>query len=132
MKKTFTKLMMAVIIMVPLLSLVAIPVQAATNDTIGGSVDLGVNDAEEIGLGNKAPKQIMVQVIRIALGFLGLIAVIIILIGGFKWMTAQGNDDKISEARKLIQAGIVGLVIILAAWGITFWLLDTIANNITR
>ncbi|MFA6106084.1 MAG: hypothetical protein WC745_00180 [Patescibacteria group bacterium] len=121
MKKKLIQLMMAMLVIVPLLSIaVTVNAQALTTN------DLGLNDASNIGLGNEDPKSIIVNVIRVILGFLGLIAVIIILIGGFKWMTAQGNDDKITEARKLIQAGAVGLVIILAAFGITQFLIKTV------
>ena len=52
------------------------------------------------------------------LGFLGLIAVIIILYGGFRWMTAGGNEDAVKKAKHTLMAGIIGLVIIMAAWGI--------------
>lgn len=126
MKKKLIQLMMATLIIVPLLSMaVSVNAQALTTN------DLGLNDANNIGLGNEDPKSIIVNVIRVILGFLGLIAVIIILIGGFKWMTAQGNDDKITEARKLIQAGAIGLVIILAAFGITQFLINTIFDATT-
>ncbi|MFA6393486.1 MAG: hypothetical protein WCW25_01235 [Patescibacteria group bacterium] len=121
MKKKLIQLMMAMMVIIPLLSVaVTVNAQALTTN------DLGLNDANDIGLGNEDPKSIIVNVIRVILGFLGLIAVIIILIGGFKWMTAQGNDDKITEARKLIQAGAIGLVIVLAAFGITQFLINTI------
>jgi len=63
-------------------------------------------------------------VINVIMGFLGIVAVIIILIGGFKWMTASGSEDKVTEARKLIVAGIIGLVIILAAFAITKFVLN--------
>ena len=72
-----------------------------------------------LGLGKRSLDEAVVGLINVALGFLGLIAVIIILIGGFKWMTAGGNEDKVGEARKTIFAGIIGLAIILFAWGIT-------------
>jgi len=126
MKKKLIQLMMATLIIVPLLSMaVSVNAQPLTTN------DLGLNDANSIGLGDEDPKSIIVNVIRVILGFLGLIAVIIILIGGFKWMTAQGNDDKITEARKLIQAGAIGLVIILAAFGITQFLINTIFDATT-
>jgi len=123
MKKNIAKLIMIAFLILPVFSLMAAPVLAQT-----GNVDLGLNTGNQIGLGNTGPKEIIVNLVQVALGFLGIIAVIIILIGGFKWMTAQGNDDKIAEARKLIQAGVIGLVIILAAWGITFWLISTVWN----
>ena len=63
----------------------------------------------------------MASLINVAMGLLGIIAVVIILIGGFQWMTAGGNDDKVAEARKRIFAGIIGLAIILSAWAIAIF-----------
>lgn len=79
------------------------------------------------GLGVKDPRAIAAQIINIILGFLGIIAVVIILMGGFKWMTAGGNEDKVGEAKKLITAGIIGLVIILASFGIATFVLSQLS-----
>jgi len=78
--------------------------------------------------GNTNPRDIAERVIQFAMSFLGLIAVAIILYGGFKWMTAAGNDEKVDEAKKLIGAGIVGLIIIVAAYSIvTFVIANLLA-----
>ncbi|MEW6609877.1 MAG: Mbov_0395 family pilin-like conjugal transfer protein [bacterium] len=63
-------------------------------------------------------------VINVILGLLGVVAVVIIIIGGFKWMTAGGNDEKISEAKKLIGQGVIGLIIVLAAYAIARFVMD--------
>ena len=63
-------------------------------------------------------KGTIAKIINIILGFLGIGAVIIILIGGFKWMTAAGNEDQIAEARKYIINGVIGLVVVFASWAI--------------
>jgi len=83
------------------------------------ALDLGINAAENIGLGAANPKDVAVNIIHIVLGFLGLLAVIMILIGGFKWMTAGGNEDQVGEAKKIIIAAVIGLLIIIASWAIT-------------
>lgn len=80
------------------------------------------------GLGNRDPREIVAQVINVILGFLGIIAVVIILLGGFKWMTAGGNEDKVGEAKKLIVAGIIGLVIILAAFAIATFVINQLLS----
>ena len=49
---------------------------------------------------------------------LGIIAVVIVLLGGFKYMIS-GNEEKTTEAKNLIVSGIIGLAIILSAWAIT-------------
>jgi hypothetical protein len=60
------------------------------------------------------------------MSFLGIIAVCLIIWAGFLWMTARGNEDKVKEAQTIIKTSIIGLVIILAAWAITDWVLATI------
>jgi phage shock protein PspC (stress-responsive transcriptional regulator) len=58
------------------------------------------------------------RIIRVILEFLGIIALVIILYAGFKWMTAGGDESKIEEAKKQLINGIIGLIIILAAFTI--------------
>ena len=82
------------------------------------------NKIQEItGLDERDPRGIAASVINVALGFLGIIAVGLILYAGFKWMTAGGSEDKITEARKLLFAGVIGLIIILAAFAIANFVL---------
>lgn len=100
-------------------------VALADADTLlWGGNETDVEDA--IGLGNEDPRIIIASIINVVLGFLGIVAVVIIILGGFKWMTAAGNEDKIDEAKKLITAGIIGLVIIMAAWGIAKFVMSAI------
>lgn len=81
-----------------------------------------------IALGKSSLQKTVVRLINVALSLLGIIAVVIVLIGGFKWMTAGGNDEKVAEARKLIFAGIVGMAIILSAWAIARFVLSNLAS----
>ncbi len=88
-------------------------VQAAPDlglNYVNGDDGLGLTDTEA------DPREMAVDIVKYLMTFLGIIAVIIILLGGFKWMTAGGNEDKVAEAKKLIIAGCIGLVIILAAF----------------
>lgn len=80
------------------------------------------------GLGNEDPRTMAAAVINILLGFLGIIAVVIILFGGFRWMTAAGNEDQVSTAKKMIGAGVIGLIIILMAFGIAQFVLNALYN----
>jgi len=89
------------------------------------NVQTGLGDT--LGSANKDPREVVGKFIKFALGFLGLIAVGIILIGGFKWMTSGGNEEKTGEAKKLLGAGVIGLIIILVSWGIATWLITNIS-----
>ncbi len=71
------------------------------------------------------------SVIQIFLGFLGIIFLILTLYAGYLWMTAQGEKEKVKKAQDLLQTAVVGLVIIIAAQGLTYWVLLTIAKAVT-
>jgi Zn-dependent protease with chaperone function len=91
--------------------------------------DLGVGAIQStIKLGSGDVRQTAARIINVALGFLGIIAVVIVLLGGFKWMIAGGNDEKTNEAKKLIVSGIIGLAIILSAWAITSFVISRLVT----
>jgi len=91
--------------------------------------DLGVGAIQSsIKLGSGDIRQTAAQIINVALGFLGIIAVVIVLLGGFKYMVAGGNEEKTTEARKLIVSGIIGLAIILSAWAITSFVISRLVT----
>lgn len=73
-------------------------------------------------------QQTIGSIINVGLSLLGLVSVIIILIGGGKWMFAGGNDEKVTEARKLIISGVIGLAIIMSAWAIARFVLDSLGE----
>lgn len=58
------------------------------------------------------------RIIRVVLELLGLVFLILIIYAGFKWMTAGGDEEKITDAKKLLANSVIGLIIILAAWSI--------------
>jgi len=134
MKKTLLKkavvLAMSLFILTPVLAF-SLPAIAADTLNPWGSDTLKDNIQTETGLGERDPRDIAASVINVILGFLGIVAVIIILLGGFKWMTAGGNEDKVGEAKKLITAGIIGLVIIIASFAIATFVLDSLISATT-
>lgn len=105
-----------------LLMLVALPVAAQTTsfsiEDVGGTLGLGTADL----------KDTVVNIIQWVLGILALIAVVMIILGGFQWLTAAGNDEKIEKAKKIISAAVIGLIIVLLAWAIVIFVAGTTAN----
>lgn len=85
---------------------------ALTIENVGGS----------LGLGSADLKQTVMNIVKWALGLLGLVAVIVMLYGGFLWLTARGKEDQIDKAKRTIINGVIGLVIILIAWAIVLFI----------
>ena len=108
-----------------LISLVAVPAATLASSGNLNLNDLGVGEIDTtLDLGRRSPIETVTRLINTAMIFLGIIAVAIILFAGFKWMTAGGSDDKIGEARKLMTSGVVGLIIILSAWRMAYFILE--------
>lgn len=100
-------------------TLAASPVYAQINTGIGNN----------LAIGNEDPEEIVISLINWVLGILALIAVIFILLGGFRWMTAGGNEESVEKAKEILIAAIIGLVIIMAAWGIALYAVTVLGNE---
>lgn len=68
------------------------------------------------------------QIISIILSLLGVIFLILIIYGGVSWMTAGGNEEKVGKAKELITEALIGLIIVLAAYAITYFVLKQLVG----
>ncbi|OQA37052.1 MAG: hypothetical protein BWY53_00136 [Parcubacteria group bacterium ADurb.Bin326] len=121
-KKLFAGAMVAGIMALFVLPL-AVNTVSAQEDIWG---ELQTNMAAE---GNDASlADIIAGIIRVIMGVLGVIVVLIILWGGFIWMTAGGVPDKVDKAKKMIYSGIIGLIVILAAYAIASFVMSSLTS----
>lgn len=82
--------------------------------------DLGLNYGAFTGLSaDKDVREVIATVIKVSLGFLGTIALVLIVYAGFLWMTAAGKEDQVTTAKNIMYYAVIGLAIILAAFSIT-------------
>lgn len=79
---------------------------------------------QETVLGGEDIRIIVARIIRGFIGLLGIVAVGTILFGGFMWMTSQGDETKITQAKRILINGAIGLVIILSAFAIAQFVLS--------
>lgn len=75
--------------------------------------DAGYADASDTTL-----MEILGTVISGLLGLLGAIFIILIVVSGYNWMTASGDEQKIDKAKDTIRSAIIGLIIIVGAYAI--------------
>ena len=124
--KKFTSFILLALTIVPMFAIALTANAGSADNMLWGGFETNMQVAS--GLGNTDPRTIAGSVVNIFLGFLGVIAVLIILYGGFKWMTAGGDEGPIGEAKQMISAGVVGLVVILAAFGIAQFVINALYN----
>jgi hypothetical protein len=121
------KLARKVTIFVAVLFVLMIPLVSITQAL---EFDPGGTIQQKTGLSNPEGglKGTVVRIIQWALGFLGLVAVIFIIYGGFIWMTAAGNEEKVMQAKKTLTSAATGLVIILLAWALVTFVVKSVIN----
>ena len=78
------------------------------------------------GLTSTDPRILVANIIRIALGLLGIVAVGLILYAGFKWMTAQGDAKQVDEAKRILTQAVIGLLIIVSAYAIASFIINSL------
>ena len=69
------------------------------------------------------------EIISILLAFLGVIFIVLIIYGGFLWMTAGGNEDQVGRAKKFISNATIGLVIVLFSYALTYFVLYQLGKS---
>src|SRR5512147_2173969 len=109
----------------------ALPMLAMAQSSVTANELLPQEIGTNIGTGTTDIRITIARIIRTAMSLLGIIAVLIILYGGFKWMTAAGSDEAVGDAKKIITAGIIGLIIILTAYAIASFVINSLVTATT-
>ncbi|NMB48639.1 hypothetical protein GYA13_04340 [Candidatus Kuenenbacteria bacterium] len=87
----------------------------------------------EINMGSERPAVTTVigQILYGFLGFLGVISLLLTIYAGIKWMLAEGNEETISESKKIILYAMVGLAIIMGAYAMTSFVIGKMWESLT-
>jgi len=102
-----------------------------------GAVNLSDWDAMLGGVGFDAgyntgqsdPIALAGTIIKLLLSLLGVVFLALMIFGGFKWMMAQGNETQVSDAKNLIKAAIIGIVIVFAAYAISYFVVEALTKT---
>ena len=83
-------------------------------------------------LGTATPLPVMIaNIINILISILGIIFVIEVVWAGFLYLTAMGDKTKIDKAKTMLTQGIIGLVLILMAYGVATFVIDQLTEVTT-
>ena len=67
----------------------------------------------------------LITLINYVLMFVGVIALIVFIMGGYLWITALGDDSQIEKAKKTLLAGVIGIFIIISSYAIVSQILSS-------
>ncbi len=95
-------------------------IMAAVNaDSTGLNTTANTGYDKDIPFENQSLASIIGKFVGAGLSFIGVIFLILMIYGGFVWMTARGNTQAVDTAKDLIYSAVIGLIIVLAAYAIT-------------
>ena len=90
--------------------------------------DPNTNAQRNTGLGNASPTEITQRIIQIVLSVLALLALVLVIYGGYIWMLARGNEEEVGKAKAILEGALFGLVVVLASYGITSYVFQNLIN----
>ena len=107
-----------------------IGVYAAGADTLNGlNKNLG-NVKSSAGFGSTSAVDIVAGIVQVVLGLLGVFFLVLLIWAGFIWMNAQGEESKVEEAKNRITQSIIGLLIVLASYAISYFVVSSIQKAV--
>lgn len=99
---------------------------AFAHHIISGSLQTQIQTTT--GLGTTSPTSVATSIVTWILGILAILAVVLIIVAGLQWMTSGGNEEKVTAAKNLLRAALIGLLITLAAYGIALYVVRIFAS----
>jgi hypothetical protein len=121
-QRLFTKVGASVAVLTaPLAALAQSPFQRGLGDVTN------IGRAAGVGTTRTLP-EIIGSIINVVLGFLGILLLVYLLYAGFLWMTAGGSEEKVDTAKTMIKNAIIGLIIIVAAFAISSFVLNSLTQ----
>lgn len=93
-----------------------------------GGVATGSGDAPKL----QALECIFGVILNLVVRFAGIALFLMLVIGGFKYLTSGGNPEETGKAAKTITTAILGLVLLLGAWLIILLIQEITGIELTK
>lgn len=136
-KKAITALSFGLVLAVPIMSYGAVSAQTDCINSSGGSIASCLNsgadktdpDAASQGDATERVNKAIRLVINIFSFIVGVIAVIMIIVGGFKYITSGGESSNVGSAKNTILYAIIGLVVVALAQVVVKFVLQKVTQQ---
>jgi hypothetical protein len=93
-------------------------------DTLDTTANIGGYDTSKTDI-----LPLFSKIISIGLSFLGVIFLLLTIYGGFLWMSDQGNEEQVAKAKKLITTAVIGLIIVVSSYAISWFILNVLVKT---
>ena len=94
-----------------------------------GTVELVARPAGyDVDQGADAANIFIGTLIKAILSIIGVLFLIMMVYGGFLWMTAGGNETQVEKSKKLIIAAIIGTIIVVSSYAISYFIIEQLSQ----
>lgn len=85
-------------------------------------ISAGANNIPEI-----TPERVLGNALNIFYFVTGIVAVVVIIVAGFFYVTSQGKPANITRAKDAILYSVIGLVVVMIAFAITHFVVGSVS-----
>ena len=70
------------------------------------------------------------SIVNSVLGLVGIVFFILLIYGGYLWMTAQGEESQVEKSKNIIKSAIIGLVVTMSAFAISVFVMSSFGDSL--
>ena len=135
--KSFIKKSLQSLLIVPLLALgvsAVAPAVVSTEGSVSAAFSKGISDGADTAQGKDQPDDlvgsngIFTTITNVLLFIIGAIAVIMLIIGGIRYVTSGGDSTAVTAAKNTILYAVVGIVVAIIAYAVVNFVIESIAR----
>jgi hypothetical protein len=120
------------------LILIALPAQASLlsgdkyHEIFTENINLVKEQGGDSNYVDRSVEETVGIIIRAAMTFLGAIFITLMIIAGINWMRAEGNEEMITKSKKTITNLMIGLVLAIAAYTLSYTISNILINTLRK
>ena len=128
MKKNIIMTVLALVLSVSTLFFAGTPVQAESCGSAKQCIDQGLSASGTSSTPNSL-SSVLTTVTNILLFLMGAVSVIMLIIGGFRYVTSQGDQTQVQSAKNTILYSIVGIVVAILAYAAVNFVISSFVKS---
>jgi len=83
---------------------------------------------DPLNLQGKDLTEVILRILQVSLGFVGIVALLMFIIGGFEFLMSGGNQNLIKKGKDTLVWASIGIVVILLSYSILKFIFERIVN----
>ena len=72
---------------------------------------------------------VFAKIIQAGLSFLGVLFVVLMIYGGYLWMSDTGNEEQVKKAKGIVVGAVIGLVIVASSYAISIFVVENFSRE---